>query len=85
MLPEKKEKTMADKLNPYYDPIQYHIGITNSSEKELNYQLAFFDAIYSKMLDKASYFVFSKAHSPDVDGAILEVDSLFQNIKKSDS
>jgi peroxiredoxin len=80
LFPERKEKSMADKLNPYFDPIHYHLGFTNSSENELNYQLAFFDAIYSKMLDKGSYLVFSKAHEPDVDGAILEVDSLFQNI-----
>jgi peroxiredoxin len=80
LFPELKEKTMADKLNPYFEPIQYHLGITNSSEKELNYQLAFFDAIYSKMLDKGAYFISDNSYEPDIDGAIAEVDSLFQNI-----
>jgi peroxiredoxin len=80
LFPEWKDKEMSDNLNPYFEPIQYHLGITNSSEKELNYQLAFFDAIYTKMFDENSYLIFSKSSKLDVDGSISKVDSLFQDV-----
>ncbi len=27
LFPERKDKTIADNLNPYFKPIQYHLGI----------------------------------------------------------
>lgn len=80
LFPELKEKTIADNLNPYFEPIKYHLGIENSSETELNYRLAFFDAIYSKMLEDNSYLIYIKSRDLDVDGSILKVDSLFPDI-----
>lgn len=78
-LPEKQEKTMADQLNPYFEPIQYHLGIENSSENELNYQLAFFDEIYSKMFESTSYAIYSKNSNLDVNAEIARVDSIFSD------
>jgi len=79
LLPEKQEKTMADKLNPYFTPTQYHLGIENSSENELNYQLAFFDEIYSKMFESTSYAIYSKNPNLDVNAEISRVDSIFSD------
>lgn len=80
LFPELKEKTLADNLNPYFEPVKYHLGIENSSETELNYQLAFFDAVYSKMMEDNSYLIYIKSRDLDVDGSIQKVDSLFSNI-----
>jgi len=80
ILPELKEKTIADQLNPYFSPIQYHLGIENSSETELNYQLAFFDEIYTQMIENNSYLIYSKSAKLDVDKEIQKVDSLFDDI-----
>ncbi len=80
LLPEVKEKTLADKLNPYFKPQQYHIGVENSSDLELNFQLAYFDAIYSKMIDDNSIMIFTKSRDLDVDGSIEKVDSLFSDV-----
>ncbi|MCK5170602.1 MAG: TlpA family protein disulfide reductase [Bacteroidales bacterium] len=81
LFPEMKEKTLAEELNPYFEPVRYHLGIKNSSESELNYQLAFFDAVYSKMLEDNSYLIYNKSSKLDVDGSILKVDSLFLDIR----
>jgi len=39
VLPDKKEKTKAQKLNPYFTGFPYHIGIKKASKGELNYQI----------------------------------------------
>ena len=88
LFPEREDKTMADKLNPYFTPVQYHLGIENSSELELNYQLAFFNEIYSLMLkdysnylyNKDSKLIYNKERNLDVNGAISKVDSIFANV-----
>jgi len=80
LLPEIREKTLADKLNPYYKPQQYHMGIENSSDIELNFQLAYFDAIYNIMIEDNSLLIFNKSRDLDVDGAIQKVDSLFTDV-----
>ncbi len=80
LFPEMKEKTLADELNPYFEPVRYHLGIENSSESELNYQLAFFDAVYSKMAEDNSYLIYSKSNKLNVDESVLKVDSLFSDV-----
>lgn len=79
LFPELKEKSLADNLNPYFEPIKYHLGIENSLDTDLNYQLAFFDAVYSKMMEDNSYLIYLKSRDLDVDGSIQRVDSMFFN------
>ena len=81
LFPDLKEKTLAENLNPYFEPVKYHLGIENSSDSELNYQLAFFDAVYSKMLQDNSYLIYIKSGKLDVNGSVVKVDSLFQNVE----
>lgn len=81
ILPEPKAKTITDELNPYFSPIQYHLGIENSSDLELNYQLAFFDEVYTKMVEDNSYLIYIKSSKLNVDKEIEKVDSLFQNVQ----
>lgn len=80
LLPEKQAKTMANKLNPYFEPTYYHIGVENSSEKELNYQLAFFDEVYNIMNENTSYAIYISDRSLDVEKEIAKVDSLFFDV-----
>ncbi|HAF27570.1 MAG TPA: hypothetical protein DCG75_00845 [Bacteroidales bacterium] len=79
LFPELKEKSLADNLNPYFEPVKYHLGIENSVDTDLNYQLAFFDAVYSKMMEDNSYLIYIKSRELDVDGSIQKVDSMFSN------
>lgn len=81
ILPEVKEKTMADELNPYFSPVHYHLGIENSSDRELNYQLAFFDEVYSQMIENNSYLIYTKSNKLNVNKEIEKVDSLFKHVE----
>lgn len=80
LLPEPKQKTIANELNPYFSPILYHLGIENSSESELNYQLAFFNEVYTQMVENNSYLIYTKSSKLNVDREIQKVDSLFKDI-----
>lgn len=51
-LPPFEEKTMAHKLNPYFEPFQMPIGIKNSDTLGLNYSLMKFDIEYSLFLSQ---------------------------------
>jgi peroxiredoxin len=77
LLPEKKEKTLADGLNPYFKPIQYHLGLINISENELNYQLAFFDEIYSLMGSMELYSIYNKIKQIDDKSKFNDVDTVY--------
>ncbi|MCG8410247.1 MAG: TlpA family protein disulfide reductase [Bacteroidales bacterium] len=81
ILPERKEKTRADLLNPYFTPILYHLGFEKTSKEELNYQLAYFDEIYKMMFEKTSYAIYNKDPRLDVDLEISSVDTLFKNVR----
>ena len=80
LLPEPKEKTIADELNPYFSPVLYHLGIENASESELNYQMAFFNEVYTKMVENNSYLIYTKSSKLNVEKEIEKVDSLFKGV-----
>ncbi len=77
LLPERKDKTIADELNPYFNPTQYHLGISNITETDLNYQLAFFDEIYSGLINESLYSTYSELKKQNVDSKLNKVDTVF--------
>lgn len=77
VLPEKKEKTLADKLNPFFKPVKYHLGLNNTSEKELNYQIAFFDDVYSLMGSSNLYSIYNKIRENKDNSKINDVDTVY--------
>ena len=79
ILPERKDKTMADELNPYFEPIQYHLGIINTHEKELNYQLAFFDEIYALMLNNSLHLTYNKLKKHNANTGTTKVDTVYSD------
>jgi len=77
LLPERKDKTIADQLNPYFKPLQYHLGLSNISEFDLNYQLAFFDEVYSGLINKNLHLTYSELKEHNVDSKLNKVDTAF--------
>lgn len=80
ILPERKDKSQVDLLNPYFEPVLYHIGFEKISDSELNYQLAWFDHEFTEMFKANAYLINIK--SPDFDALreINKIDSIFKNI-----
>ncbi|MGM0532504.1 MAG: redoxin domain-containing protein [Bacteroidota bacterium] len=51
-LPDKEEKTQAQRLNPYFEGISVHLGIADADKNELNYQINSFSRYYDKIINK---------------------------------
>ena len=81
LFPERQDKTIAEELNPYFKEVKYHLGIDNSSEKELNYILAYFNYEYNNMINRNAYKIYIKASGVNVDDTIKKIDSIFCNYK----
>lgn len=79
--PEKIERRMEDKLNPYYQYEYYHLGIVNSSEDELNYTIARFDDIYTTITNNAINEIAENGENTKVEKVTEFVDSIFQEVK----
>ncbi|OFX85712.1 MAG: hypothetical protein A2W99_05955 [Bacteroidetes bacterium GWF2_33_16] len=80
LFPEKKDKSTADRLNPYFEPELYHLGVENSSDNELNYLLAWFNHEYTKMFEANAYLIYIKSSAFNALTEINKVDSIFKNI-----
>ncbi len=51
-LPDKEEKSQAQRLNPYFKGIPVHLGIADAGESELNYQINSFSSHYDEIINK---------------------------------
>ncbi|MBN1158846.1 MAG: TlpA family protein disulfide reductase [Bacteroidales bacterium] len=69
ILPEYTEKLPEERLNPYFQYEDLHLGIRNFNENDLNMLIMMFDDTYNPYYNKHVYDVYTK---PDM--AILEHD-----------
>jgi peroxiredoxin len=79
LFPEKKEKRKADILNPYFEPELYHLGVENSSDSELNYQLAWFNHVYTEMFKANAYLINIKSPTFNAVAELNKIDSIFKD------
>ncbi len=77
LLPERKDKTITDELNPYFQPIQYHLGLNNISDQELNYQLAYLDEIYAYILNGSMIDSYNEIKEHNASSTLNKVDTVF--------
>ncbi len=52
VLPEKVEKKMQDKLNPYFQPVEIHLGIIGAKQDELNVLIRMYNDSYVPYFNK---------------------------------
>jgi peroxiredoxin len=78
ILPAFQKKEAREKLNPYFRPIEYHLGLKEFSKDELNIQIRMFlDAYipyYKKHIDK----VFTDKDFEELDKDIKKMDKPFE-------
>lgn len=83
VLPKFKEKTKADKLNPYFNPISVHLGTKDYNINELNIQIRIFldtyIPYYNKHLDK----VFTDTEFEQLDKDIAQIEKPFSKSKNT--
>jgi peroxiredoxin len=52
LLPDKKDKTKAEKLNPFFEESEFHFAIKDISPDDLNFKILSFDDAYQPYLQK---------------------------------
>lgn len=77
LFPELTQKSTADKLNPYFEPVLYHLGVENSSDNELNYLIAWFTHEYTEMFKANAYLINIKSPDFNALNEINKIDSVF--------
>ncbi len=81
LFPEYHKITIADSLNPYFEPEQYWLGIDDTSSTELNRQILRFLTQYNTLLTNNFYAILQKGYHFRLDTFYQKIDSLFGNIK----
>ena len=76
-LPDKQEKSIADKLNPFFEQSEYYAGIINKTPADLNFLIRDFDYMYEDYLKNNFYNIYHKSYSKNIDSLTLSIDSLF--------
>jgi hypothetical protein len=82
-LPDYREMTKTDSLNPFFTPFRFYFGLENSHALELNHLLAEFDLIYDDYLLKNFRAIKKSRRGSDVDTLIVFLDSLFEKASAS--
>ncbi|ALO16145.1 thiol-disulfide oxidoreductase [Salinivirga cyanobacteriivorans] len=77
-LPEYRQMSKVDSLNPFYQPFKFFFGLENSHATELNHLITEFDLIYNDYLVNNFRQIRSKRQSSDVDTMVVFLDSLFK-------
>jgi len=62
VLPPYQEKSEAEKLNPYFEPIYVHLGIINADENDINVLIHMFNDTYSSYFSKYVIEVMNKSN-----------------------
>lgn len=80
ILPEFREKTFVDMLNPYFQKVDFYLGIKNAAPQNINRLIFEFDNIYQRYIDENYYAIYTKPREAEVDTVIKNIEKLFDTI-----
>jgi len=81
VLPEIREKSPEDLLNPYFEPVEIHLGMINFSSDDLNMLIVMFDDSYIPYYDKHVNAIYSRPDYTKLDQDIKQMDEPFKEYK----
>ena len=89
-LPPRSDKTIADKLNPYFEETKVHLVITDlytedgtritDLQNELNFLIRTLDDYFNPFIVKYAYRVYTEQNISDMDSAMVKMEHMFGNI-----
>jgi peroxiredoxin len=79
ILPEYDEKDDKDIFNPFFTPIEVHIGIKNMNKTDLNYLIIDFDYYYSRYLDINYLDIYAGGLQSNVDTFITNINIRYKD------
>ncbi len=83
VLPEWRDKSPEDQLNPYFEPVEIHLGLTNFSSKDLNMLIMMFDDAFIPYYDKHVNNIYDKPDFKKIDEDISQIEEPFKDIDNS--
>ncbi|HEX2394526.1 MAG TPA: TlpA disulfide reductase family protein [Bacteroidales bacterium] len=78
VLPDFREKTQGDFLNPYFEPVEIHLGLSNFNSDDLNMLIVMFDDAYVPYYDKHVNSIYSQPDFQKIDQDIKQIDEPFK-------
>ncbi len=82
ILPPKKEKSLNDILNPYFQPQSVHLGILHTDSRELNFLIRSFEQKYQAYLKIKLISFYNTLEVEPLDSFILNTDMAFNTTDK---
>lgn len=82
-IPQKKKLSVADELNPYFEPVEIIPGIEGSDSTELNSLISEFDNLYDSFLEKNFTKTYFTARKSFADSVILNIEKTFSFAKNN--
>ncbi|MBN1990111.1 MAG: TlpA family protein disulfide reductase [Bacteroidales bacterium] len=77
ILPQREDKTEAQRLNPYFRETDLHIGIANISEADINFATSQFDALFNQSFDEIVEKTYKGELTLSIDSIINTIENLF--------
>lgn len=77
ILPQREDKTEAQRLNPYFRETDLQVGIANANESDLNYTTSQFDALFNQNFDNIVEKTYKGELNLSIDSIINTIESLF--------
>ncbi len=79
VLPERSDKSPEELLNPYFEPVEIHLGLTNFSSEDLNMLIVMFDDSYIPYYDKHVNSIYQKTDWAKLDADIQQIEAPFKS------
>ncbi len=83
VLPERKDKSPESQLNPYFEPVEIHLGLANFSSDELNILIMMFDDAFIPYYDKHVNDVYLKPDLKKLEDDISQIEQPFSTYRNS--
>lgn len=82
-LPDKEEKTEAQRLNPYFRETDLFVGITNIDKNDINYLINSFDLSFNEKFDIIINDTYKGKSNINIDSLINSIESIYSKFSQS--
>ncbi len=81
MLPKRKDRDVADKLNPFFQESPLHLGVKNEQGTRLNFLISAFDDYFIPYFKKFAFNSRSRESYEELDTLIAKIEAPFKDEK----
>jgi peroxiredoxin len=79
-IPDYTPINKGNRLNPYFKPTDFQLGIARPDKNEINMLIGQFDDIYNEYLEQNYYTIFKNPKQSQIDSVIDNIEKLFDTV-----